>query len=104
MTPGRGTSSECPARPAAWPDASAVEHLNITLDNEHAEKLTRLAERTDVQPSTIAQSLLLTALDDADADPHDVVERLDGISGAYERAQLGRTQAQAGDTIRLEQL
>lgn len=81
-----------------------VERLNITLDDEHAEKLARLAERTHVQPGTVARSLLSTALDEADPDPRNVVELLDGIQGARERAALGRTQAEAGDTIPLDQL
>jgi predicted transcriptional regulator len=84
--------------------ARAVERLNITLDDEYAEKLARLAERTHVQPGTIARSLLSTALDETDADPSNVVDLLDGISGAHERARLGRAQAEAGQTIPLEQL
>ena len=47
---------------------------------------------------------LSTALDEADSDPRNVVELLDGISGAHERARLGRAQAEAGDTIPLDQL
>jgi predicted transcriptional regulator len=81
-----------------------VERLNITLDDEYAEKLARLAERTHVQPGTIARSLLSTALDEADADPRDVAALLDGIPGAHERALLGRAQAEAGETIPLDQL
>jgi predicted transcriptional regulator len=81
-----------------------VERLNITLDDEYAEKLARLAERTHVQPGTIARSLLSTALDEADADPRNVAALLDGIPGAHERARLGRTQAEAGETIPLDQL
>jgi hypothetical protein len=81
-----------------------VERLNITLDDEYAEKLARIAERTHVQPGTVARSLLSTALDEADADARSVVELLDGIPGAHERAQLGRAQAEAGETIPLEQL
>ena len=69
----------------------SVDRLNITLDDEHAEKLARLAERTHVQPGTVARSLLSSALDEVDADARNVVELLDGIGGAYERAQLGRT-------------
>ena len=84
--------------------SALVERLNITLDDEHAEKLARLAERTHVQPGTVARSLLSTALDEADPDPRNVVELLDGIQGARERAELGRTQAEAGDTIPLDQL
>ena len=82
----------------------SMERLNITLDDEYAEKLTRLAERTHVQPGTIARSLLSTALDEADTDPGNVVELLDGIPGAYERARLGRAQAEAGETIPVDQL
>jgi predicted transcriptional regulator len=81
-----------------------MERLNITLDDEHAEKLARLAERTHVQPGTIARSLLSTALDEVDADARHVVELLDGLPHAYDRAQLGRAQAASGDTIRLDEL
>ena len=81
-----------------------MERLNITLDDEYAEKLARIAERTHVQPGTVARSLLSTALDEADADARSVVELLDGIPGAHERARLGRAQAEAGETIPLEQL
>jgi hypothetical protein len=81
-----------------------VERLNITLDDEHAEKLVRLAERTHVQPGTVARSLLSSALDDVDADARNVVELLDGIGGAYERARLGRKQAESRDTISLDDL
>jgi hypothetical protein len=81
-----------------------VERLNVTLDDEYAEKLARLAERTHVQPGTVARSLLSSALDDVDADARNVVELLDGIPGAYERAQLGRSQAGTGDTVALDDL
>jgi hypothetical protein len=81
-----------------------VDRVNITLDDEEAAKLTRLAERMHVQPGTVARSLLAQALDDADPDPRNVVELLDGIGGAYEHAQLGLRQARAGQTITLDQL
>lgn len=81
-----------------------MERLNITLDAEHAQKLARVAERTHVQPGTVARSLLSTALDELDADPRNVVELLDGIPGALDRAHLGRAQAEAGDTIPLDRL
>jgi predicted transcriptional regulator len=81
-----------------------VERLNITLDDERAEKLSRLAERMHVQPGTVARSLLAHALDEADPDPRNVVELLDGIDGAYERAQIGLHQAQAGQTVPLDRL
>ncbi len=81
-----------------------LERLNITLDDEQAGKLTRLADRMHIQPGTIARSLLSSALDDADPDARNVAELLDGIPGAPARAQLGREQAQAGQTISLEAL
>jgi hypothetical protein len=81
-----------------------MERLNITLDDDEAEKLSRLAERMHVQPGTIARSLLSSAIDDADPDPKNVVDLLDGIPGAYERAQLGLRQAKTGETVRLDEL
>jgi hypothetical protein len=81
-----------------------MERLNITLDDEQAEKLTRLAERMHVQPGTIARSLLSSAIDEADPDPGNVIDLLDGIPGAYERAQLGLRQAKAGRTVPLDEL
>ncbi len=81
-----------------------MERLNITLDDERAAKLSRLAERLHVQPGTVARSLLAHALDEADPDPRNVVELLDGIDGAYERAQLGLRQAHAGQTVSLDEV
>ena len=81
-----------------------MERINITLEDEQAEKLTRLAERMHVQPGTIARSLLSAALDEADPDASNVVELLDGIPDAYDRAQLGLQQAQTGQTIALDDL
>jgi len=81
-----------------------MERLNVTLDDQYAEKLLRLAERTHVQPGTVARSLLSRALDEADPDARNVVALLDGIPGAYDRAQLGLRQAGAGETVPLHEL
>jgi predicted transcriptional regulator len=81
-----------------------MERLNITLDDEQAEKLARLAERMHVQPGTVARSLLSSAIDDADPDARNVVELLDRIPGAHDRAQLGLRQAAAGETVALDEL
>ena len=78
--------------------------LNVTLDDEVAAKLARLAERTHVQEGTLARSLLSQAIDEADVDAQNVVQILDGISGAFERAKLGRQQAAAGQTVPLDEL
>lgn len=67
--------------------------LNVTLDGQRAAKLTQLAERTHMNEGSLTRSLLSQALDDADADPRDVVALLDRIPGAFERAQEGRKHA-----------
>jgi hypothetical protein len=81
-----------------------MERLNLTLDDAQAAKLARLAERMHVQPGTVARSLLSNALDEADPDARNVVELLDGIPGAYDRAQLGAEQARRRETISLDEL
>lgn len=78
--------------------------LNVTLTAEHAAKLSRLAEQAYTQEGTLARSLLSRAIDDADIDSRSMVELLNGIPGALERAQLGRGQARTGDTIPLDDL
>ena len=82
----------------------SVNRVNVTLDDAHAQKLRRLAERTHTNEGTLARSLLASALDEADPDPRNVAELLDGIPGAFERAQLGAEQARAGLGIPLEEL
>ena len=104
-----GTTVGCPQRQLYTSRASlcmmaSVERLNITLDEEQAEKLARLASRMHLQPGTIARSLLSVALDDADPDARNVADLLDGIPGALARGELGREQAAAGETISLDEL
>lgn len=82
----------------------ASNRLNVTLDDEHAAKLARLARRVHVNEGTLARSLLSSAIDDIDPDPDTVVGVLDGIDGAWERAELGRQQAAAGETVPLTDL
>ncbi|HUN78414.1 MAG TPA: hypothetical protein VMU32_05805 [Solirubrobacteraceae bacterium] len=81
-----------------------MERLNISLDDAQVAKLARLAERMYVQPGTLARSLLSAALDDADPDVRNMVELLDAMPGAYERAQLGLAQVQAGQAVALDEL
>ena len=78
--------------------------LNVTLDGERAAKLTRLAERTHTQEGTIARSLLSAALDEVDADAKHVLELLEGIPGAFERAALGLDEARSSETLQLDKL
>ena len=68
----------------------------MTLDDVHAEKLRRLAERTHVNEGTIARSLLMSALDESDPDPRSITELLDALPGAFERAELGLAQVRSG--------
>ena len=78
--------------------------LNVTLTPEHAAKLSRLAAQAYTLEGTLARSLLSRAIDEADIDSGSMVELLNGIPGALERAQVGRDQARAGDTIALDDL
>lgn len=81
-----------------------AQRLNVTLDAERSAKLSLLAERTNAQEGTLARSLLSHAIDEADVDARHVVELLDGIPGAFERAQLGLEQARTGRTKHLGEL
>jgi hypothetical protein len=78
--------------------------VNVTLDEVHALKLRRLAERTHTNEGTLARSLLSTVLDEADPDPRHVADLLDGIGGAFERATLGLEQARSGLGTPLDEL
>lgn len=84
--------------------ATSTGRVNIVLDAEYAEKLRVLAERTHVSPGTLARSLLSSALDEADPSPRNVAHLLDGIPGAFERAQAGLADAANGRVIPLEDL
>ena len=84
--------------------AGESTRLNVTLDAEHAARLARLAEQTHTQEGTLARSLLSRAIDEADVSARHVVELLDAIPGAYDRAQLGLAQARSGQTTPLGDL
>jgi hypothetical protein len=86
------------------PMDQASTRLNVTLDSEHAAKLSMLAERTHIQEGTLARSLLSSALDEADPDPRTITALLDGIPGAFEEAQLGLRQGREGKTVPLDEL
>jgi hypothetical protein len=81
-----------------------MRRINVSLDDEHAEKLAALAERTHVNEGTMARSLLSGALDEADPDPRHVADVLDAIPGAWERLQRARDQADRGETVELDEL
>jgi predicted transcriptional regulator len=79
-----------------------VNRINVLLDDEHAARLRWLAERTYLNPGTLARSLLSTALDQADPDPATITALLDAIPGAWERAQAGVADASAGRVTPLD--
>jgi predicted transcriptional regulator len=78
--------------------------FNVLLDDEHAARLHRLADRTYLNPGTLARSLLSTALDQADPDPAAITALLDSIPGAWDRAQEGLGDAAAGRFVPLAEL
>jgi hypothetical protein len=84
--------------------ADSGTRFNIQLDDHHAMKLRALAERTHVNPGTLARSLLSTALDEADPEPATIVALLDSIPGAFERANQGLQEIRSGRGIPLEEL
>lgn len=84
--------------------AERNRRINVTLEPDYARKLTSLAERTHVQEGTLARSLLSSALDEADPDASRITEILDGIPGAWERAQESIEQARRGETVPLSEL
>lgn len=81
-----------------------ANRFNVQLDDEHAAKLHAVAERIYVQPGTIARSLLSTALDAADPDAGSITDILDSIHGAFERAQAGLRDLEAGRVVSLDEL
>jgi predicted transcriptional regulator len=82
----------------------ATKRVNVLLDDEHAIKLQRLAERTHATPGTIARSLLASALDEADPDARHVAALLDGIEGAFASARRGLEEADEGLGTPLDEL
>jgi predicted transcriptional regulator len=78
--------------------------INVSLDDEYSDKLTRLAERMHVQEGTLAKSLLSTALDSADPDAEHITGLLDATPGAFERTQEGLAQARRGQGVPLDDL
>jgi len=74
------------------------------LDDDHDARLTRMAERIAVDRDSLAGSLLASVLDGAETDGGELTNVLDSIPGAWERAELGRTQGVAGQSTSLDQL
>jgi hypothetical protein len=84
--------------------ATPAKRVNVTLDEEHAQRLALLAQRTHIQEGTLARSLLSNALDQVDPSAAQVTEILESIPGAWERTQEGLAQAARGEGKRLDEL
>jgi len=78
--------------------------FNVLLDDEHAARLHRLADRTFINPGTLARSLLSAALDQADPDAATITMLLDSIPGARDRAEAGLADVTAGRVIPLDEV
>lgn len=81
-----------------------ARHIDLALEPGYARKLAALAERAHVDEGQLAVSLLAGALDEADPDASRITEILDGIPGAWERAQQSIEQARRGETVPLSEL
>jgi len=85
--------------------ATPARRVNVTLDEEHAQRLALLAKRTHIQEGTLARSLLFTALDQIDdPGPARVTEILESIPGARERIEQGLAEARRGEGTPLGEL
>lgn len=92
------------ARMGCMGNVESSSRLNVTLAPEHAEKLRRMAAQSYMQEGTLARSLLSRAIDEADIDANSMVDLLNRIPGALDRAREGRQQGRHGQTIALEDL
>ena len=81
-----------------------ARHIDLALEPGYAHKLAAEAERAHVDEGQLAVSLLAGALDEADPDASRITEILDGIPGAWERAQQSIEQARRGETVPLSEL
>ena len=82
----------------------STNRINVSLDDEHAQRLKRLAEQSHAAEGTLARSLLSRAIDDAEIDGRTMVEVLNGIHGVPERIALARAQLARGEGIPLDEL
>jgi hypothetical protein len=84
--------------------SAKTSRVNVVLDEEHAQKLSSMAERAHVQEGTLARSLLSSALDAADPDARQITSLLDAIPGAWEQTQEGIEQARRGEGVPIDEL
>ena len=85
-------------------ESVGVTRINVSLDDEHAARLSQLAERLHVQEGTVARSLLSQALEESEPDPRQIANLLDRIPGARDRIAAGVADLDAGRTFPLNEL
>jgi hypothetical protein len=78
--------------------------LNVSLDEQRAAKLARLADRTQIADGTLARSLLSSAIDDADPDPKYITDILGGIPGLPSRVERAEAEVESGAVTELGDL
>lgn len=64
----------------------------------------RIRWQCPAQDGILARSLLSSAFDEVDPDAARMIEILDRIPGAWERAQVSIEQARRGETVPLSEL
>lgn len=77
--------------------------LSIDLDDDQSESLTRIAG-SDADADALAHAVLVEFLETQAGDADCATEIIDRIPGAWERAQEGRAQIDAGQGIQLDRL
>jgi predicted transcriptional regulator len=111
---GSGVGGFGTGRYGACSIRSMAHRLNLTLDDQHAAKLDRMADRAHLNSGTLARSMLCEAIDQADAviteqaiaaaGPAAMAAILTGIPGFQKRFERGLADAAAGRTIPLDEL
>jgi hypothetical protein len=82
----------------------ASRRLNVSLDEQRAAKLARLADRAHVADGTLARSLLSAAIDDADPDAATITQILEGIPGLVEGIEQAESEYRMGDFTELQDM
>jgi predicted transcriptional regulator len=78
--------------------------MNVVLDEEHAQALQRLAERTGSSREEVARSLLAGALDASKQDAERLTSLLERIPGAAEAVREAERDVASDRAIPLDRL
>ena len=81
-----------------------TRRLNVSLDEQRASKLARLADRVHVADGTLARSMLSAAIDEADPDADSITDILEGIPGLADRLDRAEAEVAAGAVVELRDL